>query len=132
MQEVNYLAIIVAAVAAFVASFAWYMILGRQLATVSAAFAQSQGQNRQPWKMLFVLGEHLVIALIIAYLVTRMGITSLAAALLLGFLLWLGLSAMQWVSSIVYEKEPVKKAAIHAGDWLLKLILISLIVGIWH
>jgi hypothetical protein len=82
--------------------------------------------------MLFVLGEHLVIALVIAYLVARMGLVGWADAALLGFLLWLGLSAMQWVSSIIYEKEPMKKAAIHAGDCLVKLVIIAVIVGVWH
>jgi hypothetical protein len=132
MQGVNYLAVVVAALVAFLGSFAWYMIFGKELATVSKAFAESQGQNRQPWKMLFVFGEHIVIALVIVYLVTRLGIVSWAEAALLGFLLWVGLSAMQWISSIIYEKEPIKKAAIHAGDSLLKLIIIFVIVGVWR
>ena len=132
MPGVNYIAIVVAALVAFVGSFVWYMVFGKELATVSKAFAESLQQNRQPWKMLFVFGEHIVIALVLAYLVARAGIAGWADAALLGFLLWLGLSAMQWVSSIVYEKEPVKKAAIHAGDWLVKLIVIAVIVGIWR
>lgn len=132
MPGVNYIAIVVAALVAFVGSFVWYMVFGKELATVSKAFAESQQQNRQPWKMLFVFGEHIVIALVLAYLVARAGIVGWTDAALLGFLLWLGLSAMQWLSSIVYEKEPVKKAAIHAGDWLVKLIVIAVIVGVWR
>lgn len=47
-------------------------------------------------------------------------------------LLWLGLSAVQWVSSMVWEKVPLTMAAIHAGDWLMKLVVISAIVGAWR
>jgi hypothetical protein len=46
--------------------------------------------------------------------------------------LWVGLSAVQWVSSIVWENVPVQMAAIHAGDWLLKLIIIAAIIGVWR
>ncbi|HEU5384219.1 MAG TPA: DUF1761 domain-containing protein [Ktedonobacteraceae bacterium] len=53
-------------------------------------------------------------------------------AVLIGILLWVGLSAMQLISSMVWEKVPLKLAAIHAGDWLLKLIIISALVGVWR
>ncbi len=131
MPGINLLAVVVAALIAFIASFVWYMLFGRQLARVSQAFAEG-GRRPQPWKMLFVLVEHLVIALVLAYLIGRMGITSLSGAVLLGFLLWLGFSATQWVSSMVYEKEPPQKAAIHGGDWLVKLIIMAAIIGVWR
>lgn len=49
-----------------------------------------------------------------------------------GLLLWIGLSAVQWLGSIMWENVPVKMAAIHAGDWLVKLVLIAGIVGVWR
>jgi hypothetical protein len=39
---------------------------------------------------------------------------------------------MQWVGSILWEKVPFKMAAIHAGDWLVKLVLLAVIVGVWR
>jgi hypothetical protein len=39
---------------------------------------------------------------------------------------------MQWVGSMVWEKVPWKLAVIHAGDWLVKLIIISVLVGVWR
>jgi hypothetical protein len=39
---------------------------------------------------------------------------------------------MQWVSSSMWEKVPFKMAAIHAGDWLVKLVLLAVIVGVWR
>jgi hypothetical protein len=131
MLGINYWAVIVAAFVAFIGSVVWYIIFGKEMAKVSKAFAEAQKQ-RQPWKMLFVLGEHIVIALVLAYLVVRLDITGWTGAALLGFLLWLGFSATQWVSSIVWEKEPLKKAAIHGGDWLVKLIIIAVILGVWR
>ena len=31
--------------------------------------------------------------------------------------------------SVVHEKVPWRLAAIHAGDWLVKLLLVTLVVG---
>lgn len=53
-------------------------------------------------------------------------------AALIGALLWVGLSAMQWVGFMVWEKVPLKLTAIHAGDWFVKIIIISALVGMWR
>lgn len=132
MPRINYLAVITAAVAAFVTSTVWYIVFGKELANVSPAFAETLARKPQPLKMLVVIGVGFVIAWVLEYLVVRLDITSWTGAAQLGVLLWLGLSATQWASSIVWEKVPVKMAAIHAGDWLVKLLVISVILGVWR
>ena len=82
--------------------------------------------------MLVVIAQSLVIALILAYFLGLIGNVDWWGAIRIGVLLWIGLSAMQWVDSIMWEKVPFKMAAIHAGDWLVKLVLIAVIVGVWH
>jgi hypothetical protein len=129
---IKYWAVGAAAVAAFVGSFVWYMAFGRELAKVSAAFAAALEDGPQPWKMLVVLAESLVLAWVLAYLSVHLGVNGLLAGVGLGVLLWFGLSAMQWASSIVWENVPLRLAAIHAGDWLLKLVVIGAILGAWR
>jgi len=34
--------------------------------------------------------------------------------------------------SVIWESAPRQLAAIHAGDWLLKLVVISILVGLWR
>ena len=131
MLGINFLAVVVAALAAFVASAAWYIVFGKELAKVSAAFAEGM-QKRQPWKMLVVIVQSLILALVLAYFLGLIGNVGWLSALGVGILLWVGLAAMQWVGSILWEKVPLKMAAIHAGDWLVKLVLISVIVGVWR
>src|SRR5216684_3444548 len=117
--RINYLAVVVAAAAAFVGSSVWYAMFGKELAKVSPVFAELQAAKPAAWRVL--------LSFVVAYViglkddVTRMG------AVGIGCLLWLGLSAAQWVSSIVWEKVPLTMAAIHAGDWLMKLLVISAI-----
>jgi hypothetical protein len=33
---------------------------------------------------------------------------------------------------VLWEKIPPKLATIHAGDWLLKLLMISAVVSVWR
>ncbi len=131
MFGINFLAVVVAALAAFVVSAAWYIVFGKELAKVSAAFAQGM-QKRQPWKMLVVMVQSFIVALVLAYFLGLIGNVDWLGAVMVGVLLWIGLAAMQWVGSILWEKVPVKMAAIHAGDWLVKLVLIAVIVGVWR
>ena len=131
MPGINYLAVVVATVAAFVVSSLWYIVFGKELAKVSTAFAEAL-QKRQPWKMLVVIVQSLIIALVLAYFIGLIGDVGWIGAVGVGVLLWIGLSAMQWVGSILWEKVPLKMAAIHAGDWLMKLVLIAVIVDAWH
>jgi hypothetical protein len=131
MLDINFLAVVVAAIAAFVASLVWYIVFGKELAKVSAAFAEGL-RKRQPWKMLVVLVQSLVLALVLAYFIGLIGNVDWMGAVRIGVLLWIGLSAVQWVGSIMWEKVPLKMAAIHAGDWLVKLVLIAVIVGVWR
>ena len=132
MLGINYLAVIVAAVAAFVASSVWYIVFGRELAKVSGAFAEALQQKPQRWKMLVVIAQSFVIALVLAYFLGLIGNIDWIGAVRVGVLPWIGFAAMQWVGSILWEKVPFKMAAIHAGDWLVKIVLISVIVGVWR
>ena len=52
MLKMNYLAVIVAAVAAFVASSVWYAVFGKALAKVSPVFAELQAQKPAAWRLL--------------------------------------------------------------------------------
>jgi len=54
------------------------------------------------------------------------------AAVLLGLALWLGFPFVLLTGSMMWEKVPAVTAILHAGDWLLKLVVICVIVGLWR
>src|SRR5438132_12127508 len=130
MSRLNYLAIGVAAVVVFAFSAVYYIVLRGQGAALGAAWAQ---RSRPPaWQVPLELGKSVVVALVVAGLVARLGITDPAGALLLGLALWIAFPVVLLVGSVTQEHLPWKLAAIHAGDWLAKLLVISIIVGIWR
>lgn len=129
MRGRNYLRVAVAALAAFVASLAWYMVFGGAMVELSGAAPSTVANTATPaWAMLFVVAQSLVVALVLAYLVSRLGIVDWRAALRLGVLVWI-FPASILLGSVVHENVPPALAAIHAGDWLAKLLLISVILG---
>jgi hypothetical protein len=83
------------------------------------------------WKALFVVVQSLVVAFMLAYFVVRFGIVDWRGAVRLGALVW-GFPAMILLGSVVHENVPLMLAAIHAGDWLVKLLLMTVIIGVWR
>lgn len=125
----NYLAIVVATVLAFVFSAAWYIALSQQRARLSPAAAS---QRRPRWMVPVELLRTLVVALVVAALASRLGITSLTSSVLLALGLWIGFPVILLSGSVIYENVPWRLAAIHAGDWLGKVLIISILVGLWR
>lgn len=126
MIGMNYLAIIIAAVAAFLAAGGYYAALGKQLEKFSSAPA-----NIPPWLLAVEVAKHLVIAVVVAGLAAGIGITAWPTAVLLGLALWVGFPVILLLGSVLHEKVPLQLAALHAGDWLVKLLLIAVIVSVW-
>jgi hypothetical protein len=73
-----------------------------------------------------------VIATAVAVLFRLTGTTGRLPSVGLSLLLWIGVCATQWVGSVMGEDVPATLAAIHAGDWLLHMLIMSLIIGLWR
>jgi hypothetical protein len=56
---------------------------------------------------------------------------TVGSTILLGLALWLGFPFVLLTGSMMWDRVPAPTAALHAGDWLLKLVVISAIVGLW-
>ena len=130
MLGINYVAVVIAAVAAFVGAFVWYIVFGKQREVLSSA---ANPQARPPaWMMPVELVRTLVLSVVVAGLTSHLSITDWTGAVQLAFVLWIGFPVILLSGSVLYENVPWKLAAIHAGDWLVKLLIITVILGVWH
>jgi hypothetical protein len=84
------------------------------------------------WKMATELVRELVIAYVVARFVILIGVVDWKAAVQLGFWMWFGFVFMILVGAVVWDKVPWKLTAIHAGDWLVKLMLMAVILTVWR
>lgn len=130
MPELNWLAIAVAAVAVLVVSTVYYVVFGKQLQRLSPAYGDANAPPT-PWRVAVELVRSFVAATVVAGLASLIGITDLGGAIQLGLALWIGFPVVLLTGSVIWEKVPPMLAAIHTGDWLLKLLIITVIVTLW-
>ena len=130
MPELNWLAIVVAAVIAFIVSAAYYVAFSGRFSRLSDAYADT---DARPGATTFVveLVRNLVVATVVAGLVSLIGVSDIGGAVLGGLALWIAFPVMILVGSVFHERVPTALAAIHMGDWLLKLMIISVTLTLW-
>lgn len=130
MTRVNFLALAVITVIVFIASSIWYspILFGRQFLALSGTAGNSQPNAL---KALCELLRTFILAYVIARLILRLNVAGWKDALGLGLFLWLGFPVILLTGSMLWQNVPWQLAAIHAGDWLMKLILIPAGVALW-
>jgi hypothetical protein len=128
MPDIDLIPVLVAAIAAFALGGTYYAVLGEQLAEVSDAAAASE--QPPPWKLAVELLRSLILAAVVAGLAVRGEIDQWSGGLLLGAALWIGFPLVLWIGAVIHENR--KLAAIHAGDWLVKLLVVAVIVSVWR
>ena len=136
MVHVNYLAVLVAAIVVFVLGWLWYSPLLFYKPWMRARgldpAAAMAGAKMPAGKLVIELVRCVVLAFVIAHIIAALGVSSWFIGAHLGLLLWLGFPVVLLTGSVIWENIPVKVAAIHAGDWLVKLLVISIIVSVWR
>lgn len=120
-------AIGLATTAAVAASGAWYAAFGRRLAQLDDAYAEDTAAAG--WVVPVELARSGTVAVTVSALAARTGVTGPREAVRLGLALWVAFPVVLLTGSVVHEKVPWQLAAIHAGDWLGKLLLVTLVVG---
>jgi hypothetical protein len=130
MIRVNYFVIALVVVGAFVASSVWYspLMFGREFLELSGVSASA---SPNPVKVVCELIRTFILACVIAQLVSRLNVRNTRAALGLGLWLWIGFPVILLAGSMLWQNVPWKLAAIHAGDWLIKILLFTGTVGWW-
>jgi hypothetical protein len=129
-MKMNYLGVVAAAVAAFVASGLWYspLLLGTQYVQVRGADAG----DMTPGEILVELVRTLVVAYVFARFVVLLGVQDWKRAVRLGLLVWIGFPTMILLGSVAHENVPLLLAAIHAGDWLVKSLILTVVPSVWR
>ena len=123
--------VLIAAVSVFVLSSVWYTALTPVEVRVLGPAAPDRGGRPSPVKALLELARSVVLGAVVAGVAHSAHLHSVGSAVLLGLVLWTGFPLVLLSGSILWEKVPPVTALLHAGDWLLKLLVISVIVGLW-
>jgi hypothetical protein len=130
MKRESFVALAVVTLFVFVGSSIWYspLLFGRLFLELSGATASA---HPSPVKTLFELLRTFVLAFVIAHLVLRLNVAGWKQAVGLGLWLWVGFPVILLTGSILWQNVPWQLAAVHSGDWLIKLISIPVGIAVW-
>ena len=135
MVHVNYLHVLVAAVVVFVLGWLWYSPLlffkpWMRLRGMDPVAAMA-GAKMPGGKLVVEFARCFILAYVIARFVALLGIASAFGAVHFGLSVWIGFPVIVLTGSVLWENTSWKVAAIHAGDWLVKMLVIPLILTLW-
>jgi hypothetical protein len=131
----NYLAIVIAAIVAWLAGAAWYMSLGKIWTSALGMTAeQMEARRKQPGAHLpfiYVFVAELVMAWVLAGLLGHLGAgqVTLINGLISGAFCWLGFVVTTMVTNNAFAGRDPRLLLIDGGYWLLVLLLMGGIIG---
>ncbi len=134
--EVNYLAVLIAAVINMAIGAYWYSPagFGKQWADLMGWGSKAKtdemkkGANKS-YAWMFVAA--LVMAFVLANVVRLAGAVSFVEGAMVGFWIWLGFVATVQVGSILWDMKPPKLFAINTGYSLVTLLINGGLLAIW-
>jgi hypothetical protein len=136
MYTINFWPILVATVVAFAIGCLWYssVLFGNEFKTLvnkggkdSEDAAQKGMFSRSVIHLIFTFITFCVIGFIMA----MNGIVSASEGAFLGFLVWLGFSFSESLSSVLWENKSKKLVAIQTIGTLVVLVIGGAIIGAW-
>jgi hypothetical protein len=134
MIGINYPAVLAAAVAVFVVGGLWYspLLFGNAyLALRSLDPAAASQTAMSVGEVVAEFARWLVIAFVLARFMALLGIASFSGALTFGLWMWLAIYTAL-AGSVLHDGTPWRLYAIHVGDGLVKIVLITTIIGLWR
>ena len=134
---INYLAILIAAVAGWLAGAAYYGVLGeRGLVAQGKTMEEFKAQQASlkgtpaawlPFALAFV--ADLVMAWVLAGMVGHMGAVTIRSAVISALFAWAGFVLTTVVVNYSFGGRSYGLAAIDAGHWLVVLVLMGVVIG---
>ena len=132
---VNYLAVVVAAAAAFLLGALWYSpaLFAKQWVAVHGYTPEKLQAMRQTMARTYAVSFlcFLVMAWVMAVLVDRIVILDALGGVKLGGLTWLGFAVTLGLTANLYSDKPLAAFLIDAGYQLVYMILMAVIVTVW-
>lgn len=137
-SSLNFLAILVAGVAAFVIGFLWhgplfgnYWIKLQNIPESEVDAMRAKGMGPMIPHMIAGFVQQILVAIVVAHLVNVLGIVDAMGAIVLAVLFWFGFIAMTLLDGVLWEKRKMELYLFNNSYHLVRLIAIALIVVLW-
>ena len=135
--HINWIAVIVAAVAHFIIGFLWYSVffmkpwmkeMGLDKLTPKQ---RKEGMKEMPKSMAINFVTLLVTAWVLDWIILALKVPGAMGGIQAGFWIWLGFFATTLVNTVIWEKKSWKLYGINASHHLAGLLAMGIILGAW-
>ncbi len=138
-SSINVLAVLVAALAAFIIGFLWHgPLFGKQwfalMEIPQSKIDEMQAKGMGPMipNMIGGLVQQIIVALVVSYLVNALGIADAGGAILLALVLWFGFIAAIHLNMVLWENRKLSLYLFNIAYHLATLVAVTLIVTLWR
>jgi uncharacterized protein DUF1761 len=128
--DVNWLAILIAALAKFAIGGVWYspQVFGPRWGAIVGVSPEAF-KARMARAMIVDILASLVLAWVLANVLKFTGAVGLVPGVRVAFFLWLGFVATPLISTAIYEGRPMALFGINGGYWLISMLVMGGIIG---
>jgi hypothetical protein len=128
---VNYLAVVIAAIVAFMIGAGWYMSLGKIWVEAQGLTPEKMQSNKSKLPFIYTFVAELVMAWVLAGLMAHLGpgqVTFLNG-IVSGAFCWLGFVITALVVNVSFSIRDMRLLWIDGGHWLIVLVVMGAIIG---
>lgn len=132
--DINYLAVLVAAIANMAVGSLWYgPVFGKMWMKYMGFTHESiKSMPLKPWQaMIGGFVTALLLSYVLAHVAIAFGAKGVMGALQLAFYIWLGFTATTLAESFLWEGKPLGLFMLNASRSIVTLAVMSLILVLW-
>lgn len=126
----NFLAVIVAAIAAFMFGGAYYGVLSKQwMAAANLSFEELTASGGAKVAYAVTIISLLIMGTVLAGILGHFGQVTTKSGLITGALLWLGFVVTVMATGTAYQRKKIALLVIDGGYWLAVLLILGGVIG---
>jgi hypothetical protein len=127
--KINYLAVALTGIAAFLLSLVWYspLLFGK----IWELYRHRPNNAVPQWTLTFAPLREMIASFTIAWLIVQLNLIDWKVVLRLMLLLWVAFHEVGMAGAILWDNMQWQLGAVHAGDWLMKMLFMGVALTIW-
>jgi hypothetical protein len=130
---VNYLAIVIAAVLAWLAGAVWYIVFGKAwmaaLGITPQKMAEAKSRPGAFLPFIYAFVAELVMAWVLSGVLWHLGTFTLRAGIITAALCWLGFVITTIVVNNSFADRDPRLLLVDGGHWLVALLIMGAVIG---
>lgn len=130
--DLNWLAIVVAGVVNMAIGAGWYGFFAEPWMEGNGFTRAQIEADADNIPYIFAVANSLVMPFVLANVMRWAGVSGLVNGLLMGLLMWAGFTALTFASNHAFESRGFKMWGINAGMYMVGLMVIGAILGVWQ